>query len=272
MSKSSKKRYQYEADFHDRWAKLIIPKEVDYKASFESVTSSENVFAYSKLSPVTGKKILDIGCGMGDASLYFASKKARVTAGDISPEMIKLVKKLAKINGFTRLILAGVVNADKLPYNDKSFDIVFGNGLLHHVDPKKALAEVYRILRPGGTAAFIEPLAHNPIINIYRTIAKKVRTDYETPLTYDLVLSFRNLKFSRFEHREFHLTTLFIFLWYFLFERKNPNEVRYWKYILKDSGRVGGVFTFLKKIDDFIVDNLPFLRRYFWNTVLVFRK
>ena len=270
--KNLEKRYQIERNFHDAWAKNIKPSDVNYKGAFQAVTAVENKFALSQMGELRGKTILDLGCGMGDASMYFALRGAKVYAIDISPEMIKLVKRIARKLGYSRQITAKVMVAEKLEFSSSTFDYVFGNGILHHVVPDMALKEVYRVLKPGGVATFIEPLGYNPIINVYRRMARRVRTPFEVPLNYSQLNTLTQAKFRKMFHKEFHLTTLLIFLWFFVGEGVDPNEERYWKKIIDDADKVGSVFLFLRRIDEAIFKLAPAIKRYSWNTVLIYQK
>ena len=267
-----KRRFKIEREFHDKWAKSINPAKVNYMGAFEAPTAVENKFALSQFGDIKGKKILDLGCGIGDATLYFASKGAKVYAVDISPGMISLVKKLARKNGFANKINAHVMVAEDLKFRKNLFDFVFGNGVLHHVDANLALQEVYRILKPGGVAAFVDPMGQNPLINIYRRKADKVRTITEKPLNFSELENITIAEFKKRLHREFHLFTLLIFVWFYLFEGVGPNKERYWKKIIDDAGRIEKYFKFLFSLDKLLLEKLPFLRRYCWNTVLVFVK
>lgn len=266
------KVHQIESQFHNKWSETISLGEINFIQAFEAVTATENRFVYSLMQPVKGKRILDLGCGMGDATAYFAYQGARVEAVDLSPGMIKLVKRLANKHNLTCRIKAKTMAAEKLSYQDNSFDIIFGNGLLHHVNVNLALKEVYRTLKPGGKAYFIEPLADNFFINVYRKMASSVRTKTETPLHYSQLNQLTTAKFKSFFHREFHLLTLLIFFRFYLFEGCHPNKERYWKKIITDVDRIEGAFKMLFLLDNLILRLLPFLRRYCWNTVLVFEK
>jgi SAM-dependent methyltransferase len=67
-------------------------------------------------------------------------------------------------------------------FNDSEFDIIVGNAILHHLDFHKSLIEIKRILKKEEKAYFIEPLATNPLIQLYRKLTPKMRTVDEQPL------------------------------------------------------------------------------------------
>jgi ubiquinone/menaquinone biosynthesis C-methylase UbiE len=62
------------------------------------------------------------------------------------------------------------MNAEATTFPDNSFDLICGSSILHHLNLDKACAEIRRILRPDGGAVFIEPLGHNPLINMFRKL------------------------------------------------------------------------------------------------------
>jgi SAM-dependent methyltransferase len=74
-----------------------------------------------------------------------------------------------------------VMDAHQLQFPDGSFDFVVGNGIIHHLELPIALKEVDRVLRPGGKALFQEPLEQNPLLKLYRWVAR-FQTDDERPL------------------------------------------------------------------------------------------
>lgn len=96
-----------------------------------------------------GKKVLEIGCGLGTMCREFASHGNKVTAIDLTDSAVELTKKRLEIFGLKGNVLKG--DAENLPFGDNNFDYVFSWGVLHHTpDTKKAIDEVYRILKPGG--------------------------------------------------------------------------------------------------------------------------
>lgn len=99
------------------------------------------------------KKVLEIGCGSGIDSVEFAKNGAHVWATDMTQnaveETIKLFKKL-KFDTYPHTIEKADVT--DLPYQDSFFDLVYTYGVIHHIPPvEKALHEIYRVLRPGGS-------------------------------------------------------------------------------------------------------------------------
>ena len=74
-----------------------------------------------------------------------------------------------------------VMDAHRLALERDSFDLVYGGGILHHLDMRKTIAEVLRVLRPGGSMLFYEPLALNPFGTIVRWLTPHRRTPDETP-------------------------------------------------------------------------------------------
>jgi SAM-dependent methyltransferase len=74
------------------------------------------------------------------------------------------------------------MNAEATTFADGRFDAVVGSGILHHLDLDAAAAELARILDPRGTAVFLEPLGHNPLVNLYRRLTPDLRTEDEHPL------------------------------------------------------------------------------------------
>ena len=75
-----------------------------------------------------------------------------------------------------------VMDAHNLEYPDQTFDIVFGQEILHHLDFELAIKEFARILKPGGQIVFVEPLGRNPVGKLIRWMTPNKRTAYERPL------------------------------------------------------------------------------------------
>jgi ubiquinone/menaquinone biosynthesis C-methylase UbiE len=99
---------------------------------------------------------LEIGSGTGYFSLNLVQLGAieRLTATDISPGMLRRLEATAAALGLGE-VSTRVTEAEQLPFEDESFDLVLGHAVLHHIpDLDRAFAEFRRVLRPGGTIAF----------------------------------------------------------------------------------------------------------------------
>lgn len=258
-----------EQKFHDQWAASIDLSTILVDESFDSCTTPENRQIVKWLGDIRHKRILDLGCGAGEAAVYFAKRGAKVTASDVSPKMLNVAQALA--NRHNTNIKTYQCPADQTSLPDQSFDIVYAANLIHHVNIDKTLAEIKRLLRPGGVAIFWDPLKHNPIINLYRRIAHRVRTEDEQPLNINDLKIFR-AHFSSVKYECFWLFTLWIFVRFYLIEHINPNQERYWKKIIFEHKRLQPTYTFLARIDQKILGAVPFLKRYCWNIVIYCQK
>jgi ubiquinone/menaquinone biosynthesis C-methylase UbiE len=120
------------------------------------------------LGDIRGLRVLDLGCGIGDLTMMLLDRGADVTALDISPGMVDVARRRAEhlfpAASFTGV--AGTVEQTGLP--DETFDLIVGKWILHHVELTPALAEMRRILAPGGRAAFVENSALNPLLMFAR--------------------------------------------------------------------------------------------------------
>jgi ubiquinone/menaquinone biosynthesis C-methylase UbiE len=260
---------QRERSFHDRWAKSIDVDGIRVSDYFEACTAPENRFILGHLGDVNGKTLLDLGCGAGENSVYFSLKGARCTATDYSSGMVEKALKLAAANGVQ--IEARTMNAMEIEFPADTFDIVYAANLLHHLpDPTTALREMHRVLKPGGRACFWDPLRHNPMINVYRRIAKEVRTEDEMPLEIGITKFVKSL-FLETVYDTFWLTTLWIFLRFYLIERVDPNKERYWKKIIAESARLEPTYRRLERLDGFI-KKAPLMKRFAWNIAVVATK
>lgn len=127
-----------------------------------------------------GKRVLEYGCGPGSYAPLVAQLGGNVQGIDISPVAIEQAKEYAAKAGLP--IAYSVMNAEATTFEDGRFGVICGTGILHHLDLHRALPEIARILHPGGEAIFLEPLGHNPLINLYRRLTPRMRTADEHPL------------------------------------------------------------------------------------------
>jgi SAM-dependent methyltransferase len=139
--------------------------------------------AFRQLGKVSGRDVLDFGCGHGMAAVVLARRGAHVTALDLSPGYLAEARARAEAN---HVAVDWVqANGERLPLADRSFDRIWGNAILHHLDLERAGSELLRVLRPGGIAVFAEPWGENPLLNWVRgrlSYPGKQRTPDERPL------------------------------------------------------------------------------------------
>ncbi|HEU4387285.1 MAG TPA: class I SAM-dependent methyltransferase [Blastocatellia bacterium] len=115
----------------------------------------------------SGRDVLEVGCGLGTEAVRFARVGAHYTGVDLTERSIELARRRFDQEG-----LAGqlrVADAEALPFDDESFDLVYSHGVLHHTpDTQRAIDEIHRVLRPEGTAMVM--LYHKRSYNYYVNI------------------------------------------------------------------------------------------------------
>lgn len=128
-----------------------------------SISYDERCISYARdrFAAVTGRdgwpygRALELGCGTGFFSLNLIQagviEKAHIT--DISPGMVEVAERNARRIGVP--VTGGVADAERLPFEEATFDLVVGHAVLHHIpDVERALRDVVRVLRPGGRFVF----------------------------------------------------------------------------------------------------------------------
>ncbi len=111
-----------------------------------------------------GKRLLEVGCGMGTDLLQFARGGAYCTGIDLTPRSIEITRHRFKLYGADGDFM--ISDGERLPFRSESFDVVYSNGVLHHTpDTAGSIREVHRVLRPGGTARIM--LYHRNSLNYW---------------------------------------------------------------------------------------------------------
>lgn len=165
--------------FDETYANKIRERQVGqiYSITRQRVKDYEDLI----YTGVAGKRVLEYGCGTGGHSLEIARLGGLVTGIDISAVGIEMAAQKAAAEGLTGATYA-VMDAENLEFPDGSFDVVIGEGILHHLNLERSYREISRVLAPGGRAIFMEPLGHNPAMNAFRSRTPHLRTADEHPL------------------------------------------------------------------------------------------
>jgi 2-polyprenyl-3-methyl-5-hydroxy-6-metoxy-1,4-benzoquinol methylase len=114
-----------------------------------------------------GKRVLEIGCGMGIDGCRFAAGGAIYTGVDLTNAAVQLTRENLGLRGLPGA--AEVANAEHLPFSDGTFDHVYSFGVIHHTtNPAAAVTEILRVLKPGGTVTVM--LYNRTSVNYYLEI------------------------------------------------------------------------------------------------------
>lgn len=185
----------FDADDKQRLENYIVPEKLIRQVTHPSSRPlNEREYACFLLGCLEGKKLLDYGCGDGWNTVCFAKAKAKVWATDISENGVELTKKKAAANGVSELVTAEVQNCYETQFLSDMFDIIYGGGILHHLDVQTAGQELSRILHPNGIAVFYEPIRENKIMDTIKAMVLRVlrrkpseETENETPMTIERI-------------------------------------------------------------------------------------
>jgi 2-polyprenyl-3-methyl-5-hydroxy-6-metoxy-1,4-benzoquinol methylase len=259
MSESSSlaQRHLVEEEFHDHKAQRSAapPARTDFYP--EWIGNEQMDMLLRAAGPLKDKRVLDFGCGMGETSRVYAQRGAvRVEGFDISGENIRIAEMNAKRDRLDDRVLFRRLAAEEIDYPNGSFDVVIGKAILHHTDLEKTAWQLHRVLSPGGAAFFLEPLAHNPFLNLFRRLTPWRRTPTEKPLSVGDLRIFRK-HFTSVSYRGFYLSTLFSDLLLFVTGSRTL------------FARSHSLFS---KCDEPVLIHLPWLQKYCWSALVVFRK
>jgi len=225
------------------------------KGRFENIFYKALYSMYEDFNAYTSQKsknkiVLDYGCGIGSVTQKIATLKPSKLFGiDISE--ISISKAIENAKNLNLQINYSVDNCEETRFKAETFDLVFGSGILHHLDLEKSLVEINRILKKGGEMVFLEPLGANPLINFYRKLTPKSRSEDEHPfLKKDF--NFINSLFKQVTVKYYGFFTLIFFLFY-----KNPQK--------------SSVFKIISKLDYYFF-KIKYFKNLAWSVMIVAKK
>jgi len=253
-------RKQKEIEHYDKEAEKVLDmkmKESGSSINLNPFFLSSYDFLRSFLNKEgRDKKILDYGCGMGVHLDWLAEIGSKVVGIDLSQESLRLAEKRIEKQGLKGKVELLAMDCEKMDFEDASFDIVFDGGTFSSLDIEKALLEIRRVLKPNGFLIGIETLGHNPLLNLKRKL-NQLRGK-RTKWAAEHILTIKDLKkmeriFAKIDIRFFHLISWFSFPF-----------LRF---------KIGRIFLqLLEMIDNLILFLFPFLSRYCFKVVFIFKK
>lgn len=107
------------------------------------------IASFARFESWRGRRVLEVGVGAGTDFVRFARVGARLSGIDLTAHGVELVRRRLALEGLRAEVLQA--DAERLPFADAAFDLVYSWGVIHHTpDPRRAAAEIERVLRPGG--------------------------------------------------------------------------------------------------------------------------
>jgi len=148
---------------------LVIPEATveRYSGSANGIPPRfplEQMVAWS--APLAGRRVLEICGHTGEHGTILARLGAVVDTVDIAEALVRTAHRRAVVNRVEGRLRPTVMSIHDLGFADNTFDVVFGEGALHHLVLRAARAEIHRVLRPGGTAVFAEPVVLHPLLRV----------------------------------------------------------------------------------------------------------
>ncbi len=131
--------------------------------------------------------------------------------------------------------------------NSGEYDLIYGAGILHHLDLNKSISEINRLLNKHGKIVFMEPLGTNPIINLYRRFTPKSRSSDEHPLIFSDIKFIKHI-FHRVEIKYYGFFTVMFLPFY-----KYPEKSK--------------LYSLLSKFDRYFL-NIPIFRFLAWSILI----
>jgi 2-polyprenyl-3-methyl-5-hydroxy-6-metoxy-1,4-benzoquinol methylase len=168
-------RWREEADFFDRLAaQRVSGAEPLDQAVIERYRGGRRIhskeYYFRVMGNLRGKRVLDIGCGEGIDALVLAALGASVTAIDVSPKAIELATDRAHASGLSDSVKFLCTPLENAPVHERSFDIVCGDNILHHMLPvlDETMKRLASCTKDGGRLVFREPTNLNPTLRRVR--------------------------------------------------------------------------------------------------------
>jgi ubiquinone/menaquinone biosynthesis C-methylase UbiE len=240
-------------------ARVMVWEDYCYKAGARPDRGhrTRRLLELIDIENLAGKRVLDVGCGIGQYSVFFAMKGADVTAFDISPVGIERGRQIAKINGVEDRCRFEVANASQMPYADGEFDIVVYHEVLHHaIKYPNVREETLRVLKPGGKVVISETLRGNKLLSMARRVSMAGEE-----AKGDVILELEDLRGFADGFSAYRIEPMSLF---FMLKRAFRSYTR--------NPAVRLLLWSIKKTDDALLAAFPSMRHFCGECVMVMRK
>jgi ubiquinone/menaquinone biosynthesis C-methylase UbiE len=135
----------------------------------ERYQAEPHIAGFAGFASAAGQRVLEIGVGAGTDFVQWVDHGARAVGVDLTEAGVKLTRERLSIRGRHAPLMVG--DAESLPFRSASFDGIYSYGVLHHSpDTEGAIAEVHRVVRPGGWVRIM--IYHHPSISSWLLAAR----------------------------------------------------------------------------------------------------
>jgi SAM-dependent methyltransferase len=207
-------------------------------------------FGLARAGDLAGKRVLEIGPRRGRMCAWFAAQGAKVVGGDLRWGFMAEAREESARS--PRPFRLAQLRAERLPFRDETFDLIFTKSTFIYFDRAAALREMLRVLKPGGRVWMVENMRYNPLGLVLRLsrLARGFRyAEWRQYLRPKEIPSYAK-EFTSYEHAEFHLISPIF----------RPLRLR--------GDRLRKFFAWESRL----LRRFPFLARFAWLTCLVGRK
>ena len=157
-------RQRREVEYHKGHATLQkadpITFDVLYSPKRRWWNAYWDLWTYLTSLDLKEKRVLVVGCGGGEDAILFAALGAKVSAFDLSPDMLAIARARASASDVRDIDFAEMPS-ERLDYHDAEFDLVFARDILHHVDIPQTMREVTRVAKPAALFVADEIYSHS---------------------------------------------------------------------------------------------------------------